>query len=172
MPPNIKAADQTAAASAAHKDQIIIDDPIDNPEWWKEKVVHPGSRLGLGQRNDTAERSRVPSAVSAWATIDPARLGETEQPYAVSNLVHGQWTVVSANRMSIPNPMDKNKPDLFTIPDTQVNELEPFYQSLRAVPKTGLHNPLKNVHRYVEYGEISRKVHYLFVRHDSECSCF
>lgn len=154
MPPNVKA--DSAAAPAGQDDQIMIDDPIDNPEWWKEKVVHPGSRLAHDKRQ-AAEQAGVPSAVAAWATVDPRQLGETEQPYAVSNLVNGRWTS-AASRMSIPNPMNKNKPNLFSIPDTHVNELEPFYASLRAVSKTGLHNPLKNNHRYLQYGEISRKV--------------
>jgi hypothetical protein len=153
MSPNIK--DDVAAA-----DQIMIDDPIDNPEWWKEKVVHPGSRMAHDKR-EAAEQAGVPSAVAAWATVDPSQLGETEQPYAVSNLVNGRWTSAVATRMNIPNPMNKNKPDLFSIPDTHANELGPFYESLRAVPKTGLHNPLKNNHRYVQYGEISRKVNYI-----------
>ena len=45
-----------------------------------------------------------------------------------------------------------------TIPDTQVNELEPFIASLKSVPKSGVHNPLKNNERYLQFGEISRKV--------------
>jgi 1-pyrroline-5-carboxylate dehydrogenase len=39
-----------------------------------------------------------------------------------------------------------------------VGELQPFVESLRGVPKSGVHNPLKNVERYVQFGEISRKV--------------
>ena len=45
-----------------------------------------------------------------------------------------------------------------TIPDTQANELEPFIASLKSVPKSGVHNPLKNNERYLQFGEISRKV--------------
>lgn len=39
-----------------------------------------------------------------------------------------------------------------------MGELQPFVESLRGVPKSGVHNPLKNVERYVQFGEISRKV--------------
>ena len=152
MAPNVK-------ASKVHdNDEIMLDDPIDNPEWWKNHTVTPGDvHSNDAPRVAAAKEAGVPSAVAAWATVDPARVGEDGTPYAVSNIVNGHWAS-SKQRMNIPNPLNKNKPDVFTIPDTQVDELDPFYKSLRAIPKTGVHNPLKNNHRYVEYGEISRKV--------------
>lgn len=151
MPPNIK-----KTKFATDEDQIMIDDPIDNPEWWKDHAHIPGTGRDT-RRAAAAEHAGIPSAVSAWATVNPDQLGE-QGPYAVSNIVNGQWCANTASRMSIPNPMDKDKPDIFTIPDTQTNELEPFIQSLRAVPKSGVHNPLKNNDRYVKFGDISRKV--------------
>ena len=93
----------------------------------------------------------------SWATVNPAEMGKSSTPYAVSNLVDGQWTKAEST-MTIPHPLDKNAHPIFTIPDTQVSELGPFYDSLRKVSKSGLHNPLKNPERYVQYGEISRKV--------------
>jgi len=42
-------------------------------------------------------------------------------------------------------------------PDTQMDEIEPFIESLASVPKTGLHNPWKNKERYLMLGEVSRK---------------
>jgi len=83
-------------------------------------------------------------------------MGTNPEPYAVPNLVGGKWVTANAT-MSIPHPLDKNAHPIFTIPDTQVDELGPFFQSLRSVGKSGLHNPLKNPDRYVKYGEISRK---------------
>ena len=141
MAPNIQ-------APSIHDDEVIMeyDDPINNPEWWKDHCHTPGEKAAVLDRLAAAEQAGVPSAVAAWATVDPTRLGEDTTPYGVSNIVNGQWAASKA-RMSIPNPMDKNKPDVFSIPDTAVDELEPFHQSLRAVPKTGLHNPLKNNHR-------------------------
>lgn len=41
--------------------------------------------------------------------------------------------------------------------DTKSDEIEPFIQSLRAVPKSGLHNPLKNVERYNMLGLVTHK---------------
>ena len=43
------------------------------------------------------------------------------------------------------------------MPDTSVEELPPFIESLKSVPKSGVHNPLKNVERYLMFGEVSRK---------------
>jgi 1-pyrroline-5-carboxylate dehydrogenase len=102
------------------------------------------------------------STTPSWATIDPKALGTTAEPYAVSNLVGGKWTKASKT-MTIIHPMDKDAHPIFTIPDTQSSELGPFVDSLRKVSKSGVHNPLKNPHRYVEYGEISRKVRYVEV---------
>jgi 1-pyrroline-5-carboxylate dehydrogenase len=84
-------------------------------------------------------------------------MGTIAEPQTVLNLVGGEWKS-SKQTMSIPHPLDKDSPDIFTIPDTQADELQPFVDSLRKVRKTGLHNPLKNPERYVAYGEISRKV--------------
>lgn len=106
----------------------------------------------LGQSFSLRTMSTIPS----WANFDPFSLGQGPV-HAVSNLVDGKWTSAK-NQMEIPNPMDKTKQPIFTIPDTQPDELQPFIDSLRKVPKTGLHNPLKNPERYVQYGEISRKV--------------
>ena len=140
---------------------MMDDAPIDNPEWWKAKSPPPGSPLAMKQVVMPL-LAPGPSPLDGWATVDPSQLGESEQPYAVYNMVSGKW-VGAEKRMNIPNPMNKNKPDIFTIPDTQVKELQPFIESLRKVPKTGVHNPLKNNDRYVKYGEISRKVRSLFI---------
>jgi len=53
--------------------------------------------------------------------------------------------------------MDKHAPPVCTVPDTQPSELTPFIESMNRVPKSGVHNPLKNVERYLKFGEISRK---------------
>ena len=95
---------------------------------------------------------------TSWATIDPLALGSTTEIYAVPNCVDGIWTHNTKSTIEIPHPLNKDAPAIFTIPDTQSDELTPFFESMRKCPKTGLHNPLKNNHRYLEYGEISRKV--------------
>lgn len=105
------------------------------------------------QKNATSRA--MSTAVPSWATVDPAAMGVQSEPHAVLNCVNGKWTSAKSI-MSIPHPLDKDAPDIFTIPDTQVDEIQPFIESLRSVPKSGVHNPLKNPHRYLEYGEISR----------------
>ena len=95
--------------------------------------------------------------IPEWATVDPKAMGTVAQPYGVSNCVDGKW-MKSRHTMTIPHPLDKDAHPIFTIPDTQIEELGPFLASLRKVPKSGLHNPLKNPERYVKYGEISRRV--------------
>lgn len=98
------------------------------------------------------------SSIPSWATYDPKALGTTAVPYAVQNMVGGKWTSNNQNNkiLEIPHPMDRDAFPIFTIPDT--TDVAPFVTSLRQCPKTGLHNPLKNPERYLQYGEITRKV--------------
>jgi 1-pyrroline-5-carboxylate dehydrogenase len=104
--------------------------------------------------------SRCMSSVPSWATYDPKELGTSATPYAVSNFVDGKWTK-SKTSMNIPHPTDRDSHPIFTVPDTQADEIAPFLESLRKVSKSGKHNPLKNNDRYVKYGEISRLVSYI-----------
>lgn len=101
--------------------------------------------------------SRGFASVPEWATYDPEALGTTADTYAVKNCVGGVWSADTKSSIVIPHPMDRDAHPIFTVPDTQEDELGPFFESLRKCPKTGLHNPLKNPERYVEYGEIARK---------------
>ena len=101
--------------------------------------------------------SRAMSTIPSWATYDPKTAGSTTETYAVQNLCDGNWTKAKST-MEIIHPLDKDAHPIFTIPDTQADEIQPFVDSLRKVSKSGVHNPLKNPHRYLEYGEISRKV--------------
>jgi hypothetical protein len=103
------------------------------------------------------------SFVPEWATADPLAMGTTPELHAVCNLVGGKWTKAKST-MTIPHPMDRDAHPIFTLPDTQSDELAPFFASLRSVPKSGMHNPLKNPERYVQYGEISRKVCFLILK--------
>jgi len=40
------------------------------------------------------------------------------------------------------------------VPDTQVKEIDQLVENGKKVPKSGLHNPLKNPERYNQYGDI------------------
>ncbi len=63
---------------------------------------------------------------------------------AASCAVGGCW-VDAAATLSIPDPLSGEPATL--IPNTQPSEIEPFVESLRRVPKSGLHNPYKNPQR-------------------------
>ncbi len=69
----------------------------------------------------------------------------------LQNLVGGKW--VGAERYStLINPL--NGAPLLQYPDTQPHEFGPFTESLKSCPKSGLHNPIKNIERYVMLGEV------------------
>jgi len=91
--------------------------------------------------------------------LDPNELG-TVSTHNVLNVVGGQWQKDGdiAKKLIIPNPLNKDGLPICTVPDTSIDELGPFIQSMEAVSKSGVHNPLKAVERYLMYGEISRKV--------------
>uniref|UniRef100_A0A7S2HZA5 Aldehyde dehydrogenase domain-containing protein n=1 Tax=Helicotheca tamesis TaxID=374047 RepID=A0A7S2HZA5_9STRA len=99
------------------------------------------------------------SSIPGWATFDPALLGKNSTPHYVQNLVSGSWQEKDAisKTISIPDPIDKSSFPICTVPDTQVSDLTPFIESMKKVPKSGLHNPLKNVERYLYLGEVTRR---------------
>ena len=44
------------------------------------------------------------------------------------------------------------------IPATSEEEIEPFIESIQAVPTSGLHNPFRNKERYLMLSEVNRRV--------------
>jgi len=60
-----------------------------------------------------------------------------------------------ASVRKVPDPLTGDT--FIEVADTSTEEIEPFVESLRAIPKSGLHNPLKNPERYCMYGDISAK---------------
>jgi hypothetical protein len=117
----------------------------------------------------SASTHRPRNGIPSWATFDPKLLGTMETPYAVQNIVNGVWQVPNTSHtksgssddtIPIPHPFNTDVTyPIFTVPNT--TNIQPFVDSLRSCPKTGLHNPYKNVERYVQYGDISRKVTHL-----------
>jgi hypothetical protein len=96
-----------------------------------------------------------PSQLSpSFTSINPDTLSHSN-PAKLQNLVNGEWQNTKEFE-HIPDPM--NAPDVIVhAPATSSEELRPFIDSMLRVPKTGLHNPLKNVDRYVMLGEVSHK---------------
>lgn len=92
-----------------------------------------------------------------WAKFDPEDMSG-RAPAVCANLVGGEWKD-TASYLTLPDPM--NGEPFLRCPDTgseDATELDPFVASLRSVPKSGLHNPLKNPERYVELGEVTARV--------------
>lgn len=112
------------------------------------------------RRFTVASYSFSPFSVPSWANVDVSTMGKQTEPHNVCNLVNGRWEAEapSGMRLLIPDPMNKNNAPIFSIPDTQIADLDPFVESMVACPKSGLHNPLKKNERYLMYGEISRRV--------------
>ena len=93
----------------------------------------------------------------AWSGFDPETMSGAS-PAVCANLVGGEWKE-TASYLTLPDPM--NGEPFLRCPDTGAgdsSELDPFVASLRSVPKSGLHNPIKNPERYVELGEVTSRV--------------
>jgi len=75
--------------------------------------------------------------------VDPS----SDDPMVVHNRVNGVWTTSKAAPIQIVDPINKNNPKLQLVQNTQLDEIEPFIESLRQCKKSGLHNPLKNPQR-------------------------
>lgn len=98
----------------------------------------------------SAAAARTFATVPPYGTLDPDEISGSK-PVEIFNLVNGKWTSASSSE-AIPDPMNG---ELFIkVPDTSSDELGPFIEAANACPKSGLHNPLKNPERYIEYGEI------------------
>mmetsp|Transcript_18644 Transcript_18644/g.48009 ORF Transcript_18644/g.48009 Transcript_18644/m.48009 type:complete len:578 (+) Transcript_18644:140-1873(+) len=88
--------------------------------------------------------------VPEWATLDPSAMTAAEPAQAL-NLLGGKW-VESRTTTTIPDPL--NGEPFVRVPDTQVDEIAPFVESLRACPKSGLHNPFHRPERYRLLGDV------------------
>lgn len=71
------------------------------------------------------------------------------------NFVNGQF-LTTKNHENFPCPLTGKK--FLEVPLTKPEEMQPFMEFINSTPRSGLHNPLKNVDRYIKYGEICRKI--------------
>eukprot|EP00899_Mesostigma_viride_P004918 jgi/Mesvir1/14427/Mv09564-RA.1 len=92
-------------------------------------------------------------SLNDFATIDPGALSPS-RPGKVENLVAGEWRG-TAEYAHVPDPLTGGT--FLHVPRTHGTELEPFIRSLSACSKSGLHNPLKKVERYLMYGDVSAR---------------
>lgn len=89
----------------------------------------------------------------SWSNIAPGDLSPKSAAPKLSNLVNGEW-VSSKKYWDLVDPLDKSN-TLLKMPDTQIDETQPFIDSLNRCPKSGLHNPLKNPERYRMYADVT-----------------
>ncbi len=86
---------------------------------------------------------------------DPETISGKNQA-SLKNFLNGKWAQEeSGDAVLIPDPLSGEP--FILMPNTQEDGLAPFIESLKRCPKSGLHNPLKNVERYVMYGKICAK---------------
>lgn len=93
-------------------------------------------------------------SIGDWAKFNPETISE-KSPAVPENLVNGEWSSTE-EYVELPDPL--NGEMFLKCPDTQIHEIEPFVSSLKSVPSSGLHNPLKNPERYVALGEVTARV--------------
>ena len=86
-------------------------------------------------------------------TVDPYQEMNSDSPGEVCNLLKGEWIQGTGFREDIPDPL--NGGPFLKVPDT--TEYSEFINSLDSCPKSGMHNPLKNVERYLMLGEVCAK---------------
>jgi len=112
-------------------------------------MLRSTTRLGV-PRVRAAAGSRRLLSVPAWATVDPATMSGSS-PAIGMNLIGGQW-VGAAKTKEIPDPL--NGEMFMRVPDTSVAEVGLIIDRMKSCPRSGLHNPIKNVERYNMLGEV------------------
>ena len=104
------------------------------------------------------------SKIDNFSTVDPFKGMTRSNPGEVYNLLKGKWTRGALFRKDIPDPMDGE--NFLNIPDT--TDYSEFIDSLDSCPKSGMHNPLKNVERYLMLAEVCAKASQLLRDKDVE----
>ncbi len=73
----------------------------------------------------------------------------------LSNYINGEWKKTE-NYEEFLDPLHGY--NYLKVPLTLKNEMTDIIKSMKNCPKYGLHNPLKDVNRYIKYGDICRRV--------------
>jgi 1-pyrroline-5-carboxylate dehydrogenase len=104
--------------------------------------------------------------IPKFATVHPELLGQKEVGVC-ENLVAGRWIRGSKGQVEqIPDPLTGQPMlEIFEITET---DLKLCVDSFSSCPKYGLHNPILNVHRYLDYGAISLKAATLMAQPEVE----
>ena len=94
------------------------------------------------------------SALPKWATLDPHALSAS-RPHTLCNFLDGK-ALPAARSAAIPDPLNGGAFLFSPLPERA--ELDAFAASQRRIPRFGLHNPLRNVGRYMQFGEIFLRI--------------
>ena len=102
--------------------------------------------LSLALKKNTPISARAFSKhLKAFATVDPKTMAGNDRGF---NLINGEWTQTEKYNNLI-DPLSGGT--LMKVPATSEEEIKPFIESMKAVPKSGLHNPFKNKKYMIEY---------------------
>jgi len=93
------------------------------------------------------------SELEKFITVDPIGGMHQGNSGKVQNLLNGEWTDPTRFREDIPDPLTGEC--FLKISDT--TDFSDFIRNLDACPKSGMHNPFKNVERYLMLGELCAK---------------
>lgn len=91
--------------------------------------------------------------LEAFTSINPFTISK-EKPGKLYNLVEGKWKETKEYQW-VKDPLTGD--NIIQMPKTSVDELKEVAESMKKCPKSGLHNPLKNVDRYVLYGKVCQR---------------
>lgn len=91
------------------------------------------------------------STLPKWASVDPFTLGG-KHPHTVVNFLNGKEFKSGKNLLPIVDPM--NGEHFINVDLVDSSETQGFVDSQKSTPRFGLHNPIRNVHRYTMYGDI------------------
>lgn len=111
------------------------------------------SRLSGSVSAGAAQRRSV-SSLGEFANIQIDKLNG-DNPHSVQNLRNGEW-YSSFTTETIVDPL--NGEPFLRLPKADVKELPDYIKSLNSCSKTGLHNPFRNVDRYLMLGKVSDKL--------------
>lgn len=98
--------------------------------------------------------SRRFATLPPWATVDPFKLNGTN-PHTVVNILDGK-SVTTSKLTKVVDPMNGEHFLNNSMADKDLEKK--FIESQKRIPRWGLHNPIKNVSRYVMYGDVFFKI--------------
>ena len=105
-------------------------------------------------RNFFVRNCGASSSLLSFASVNPSKMSAIS-PHLVQNLNNGEWRR-SESIDIFPDPLTGD--DFLHVSSTSSEESKLFAANLKKCSKSGLHNPLKNVDRYLLYGDICARM--------------